>query len=67
MEQVMASIRGYLKDFNFKENVQGLGSHVRGDVLAGYGGDGRASHGPCIWCGFRARVIAGMWSAVAAG
>jgi hypothetical protein len=35
MEGVTQSIQRYLKDFNFKENMQGLGSHVRGDVLAG--------------------------------
>jgi SulP family sulfate permease len=68
MEPVKASIRGYLKDFNFKENFQGLGSHVRGDVLAGITVamvvlPMALAFGVASGLG----AIAGMWSAVAAG
>lgn len=68
MEQVMASIGGYLKDFNFKENFKGLGSHVRGDVLAGVTVamvvlPMALAFGVASGLG----AIAGIWSAVAAG
>ena len=68
MEQAMASIREYLKDFNFKENFHGLGSHIRGDVLAGITVamvvlPMALAFGVASGLG----AIAGMWSAVAAG
>jgi len=68
MERVATGIRGYLKDFNFKENFQGLGSHVRGDVLAGITVamvvlPMALAFGVASGLG----AIAGMWSAVAAG
>ncbi|MDH3503917.1 MAG: SulP family inorganic anion transporter [Nitrospirota bacterium] len=68
MGYVPAGIRGYLKDFNFKENLQGLGSHVRGDVLAGVTVamvvlPMALAFGVASGLG----AIAGMWSAVAAG
>ncbi|WP_447968916.1 SulP family inorganic anion transporter [Nitrospira sp. M1] len=64
----MERIREYLKDFNFKENLQGLGSHVRGDVLAGITVamvvlPMALAFGVASGLG----AIAGMWSAVAAG
>jgi sulfate permease, SulP family len=68
MEQVTASIRGYLKDFNFKENFQGIGSNVRSDVLAGITVamvvlPMALAFGVASGLG----AIAGMWSGVAAG
>jgi len=68
MEQVMANISGYLKDFNFKENLKGLGNHVRGDVLAGITVamvvlPMALAFGVASGLG----AIAGLWSAVAAG
>ncbi|GJL55618.1 MAG: sodium-independent anion transporter [Nitrospirales bacterium] len=64
----MERIREYLKDFNFTENLQGLGSHVRGDVLAGITVamvvlPMALAFGVASGLG----AIAGMWSAVAAG
>jgi SulP family sulfate permease len=68
MERVTANILGYLKDFNFKENFQGIGSNVRGDVLAGVTVamvvlPMALAFGVASGLG----AIAGMWSAVAAG
>ncbi|MEJ2230517.1 MAG: SulP family inorganic anion transporter, partial [Nitrospirales bacterium] len=68
MERVTTSILGYLKDFNFKENFQGIGSNVRGDVLAGVTVamvvlPMALAFGVASGLG----AIAGMWSAVAAG
>lgn len=68
MEQVKASIREYFKDFNFKENFQGIGTNVRSDVLAGITVamvvlPMALAFGVASGLG----AIAGMWSAVAAG
>ena len=68
MERVAAGIPEYFKDFNFKENFQGLGSHVRGDVLAGITVamvvlPMALAFGVASGLG----AVAGMWSAVAAG
>ncbi|GJL65942.1 MAG: sodium-independent anion transporter [Nitrospirales bacterium] len=64
----MERLRKYFKDFNFKENLQGLGSHVRGDILAGVTVamvvlPMALAFGVASGLG----AIAGMWSAVAAG
>ncbi len=68
MERATGIIREYLKDFNFKENLQGLTSHMRGDVLAGVTVamvvlPMALAFGVASGLG----AIAGMWSAVAAG
>ena len=68
MDRVIDNIRQYLKDFNFKENFEGLTSHVRGDVLAGVTVamvvlPMALAFGVASGLG----AIAGMWSAVAAG
>lgn len=68
MERVTASLREYLKDFNFKENFRGIGSNVRSDVLAGITVamvvlPMALAFGVASGLG----AIAGMWSAVAAG
>lgn len=68
MDQVIINFREYLKTFNFKENFEGLTSHVRGDVLAGITVamvvlPMALAFGVASGLG----AIAGMWSAVAAG
>ncbi|MDR4495504.1 MAG: SulP family inorganic anion transporter [Nitrospirales bacterium] len=68
MDRVTTSIREYLKDFNFKENFQGITSHVRGDVLAGVTVamvilPMALAFGVASGLG----AVSGMWSAVAAG
>ncbi len=68
MESMVSNIRVYLNDFNFKENLRGLGSHVRGDVLAGITVamvilPMALAFGVASGLG----AVAGMWSAVAAG
>ena len=68
MEHLIAGIRVYLKDFNFKDNFKGIASNVRGDVLAGITVamvvlPMALAFGVASGLG----AIAGMWSAVAAG
>jgi len=68
MDRVWAHAGEYFKDFNFKENLRGITSHVRGDVLAGVTVamvvlPMALAFGVASGLG----AIAGMWSAVAAG
>lgn len=63
-----SSIREYLKDFNFWENIKDLHTNVRGDILAGVTVamvvlPMALAFGVASGLG----AIAGMWSAIAAG
>lgn len=68
MGQLISQVRRYLKNFHVKENFIGIGSNVRGDVLAGMT---VAMVVPPMALAFVVAsglgAIAGIWSAVAAG